>query len=194
MKLKTQMRLARYVRPHWRALAVVLIVMLAHIGLGVLEPWPIKMLIDHVLDEQELPALLTAVFAWLPGPAGNQGLLFWVCASTILLYLAAKFTGMLSDLAFVRFGQRMAFDLGADLFRHVQRLSLLFHSRQPVGDTVARVTGDAYCVQELICDAWLPMLSSLLTLVTMFVIMWEMQPTMAVMALGVIPFLAVVTK
>ena len=79
---------------------------------------------------------------WLPGPGGVRGLLFWVCAGTVLIFFAGTLMAMATMSASVRLGQRMVFDLGADLFAHLQRLSLLFHSRRAVGDTIARVTGD----------------------------------------------------
>ena len=44
--------------------------------------------------------------------------------------------------------QRMEFKLGADLFLHLQKLSVLLHHRRPLGDTIARVTGDASCVVD----------------------------------------------
>src|SRR5207248_1036694 len=81
------------------------------------------------------------------------------------------------------------YDLGADLFLHLQRLSLLFHSRRPVGDMIGRVTGDPYCVQKLVTGALLPLLESVVTLITMFLIMWRLEPTMTLFSLGAIPCL-----
>jgi ATP-binding cassette subfamily B protein/subfamily B ATP-binding cassette protein MsbA len=58
-----------------------------------------------------------------------------------------------------------------------------------VGDTVARVTGDAYCVNALVAGALLPALQSLVMLATMFVIMWRLEPAMTALAMAVAPFL-----
>lgn len=185
-----QLRFLRYARPHWRGLAVVVLTMVLHIGLEVLRPWPTKLLVDQILDKKPVPASLGNVLDILPGPPGVEGLLFWVCVSTVLLFLAGRLMSMVSNLASVALGHRMTFDLGADVFRHVQRQSLVYHSRQPVGDMIGRVTGDTYCIQELVSDAIMPLLESVALLVTMFAIMWHLQPSMTLLSLGVVPFLA----
>jgi ATP-binding cassette subfamily B protein len=187
--MKRQLRLLHYVRPHWRGLTVVLLMMVLHVGLSLLRPWPLKFLLDDVLHQQEVPAELQAVLDALPGPPGVEGLLLWVCVGTVLLVLARTLVDMAHTLALVTLGHRMVYDLSADLFLHAQRLSLLFHSRQPVGDTVSRVTGDAYCVQTLVTGVLLPLLEAVLALVTMFLILWHVEPTMTLLSLGVTPLL-----
>jgi ATP-binding cassette subfamily B protein/subfamily B ATP-binding cassette protein MsbA len=192
--MKTALRLLPYVWPHWRGLAVVLATMALAIGLDVLRPWPLKILVDQVLGQEAVPDDLQQLVAILPGPGGVEGLLLWVCISTVLIFLARTLTTMASTASSVTFGQHMVYDLGADLFQHLQRLSLVFHSRQPVGDLVGRVTGDTYCVQLLISSALFPLLQALLTLVSMFLIMWRLEPTMTLLSLGVAPFLMLLIR
>jgi ABC-type multidrug transport system fused ATPase/permease subunit len=187
--MTAQLRLLRYAWPHWRGLATLLATMALGIGLDVLRPWPTKLLVDQILGHQPVPSPLHRLLACLPGPHGRDGLLVWVCVGTIVIFVAATLLSMASTVASVGLGQRMTYDLGADLFLHLQRLSLLFHSRRPVGDTIARVTGDPYCVQALVTGALLPLLQSVITLITMFAIMWRLEPTMALLSLGVVPFL-----
>lgn len=187
--MKTQLRLLRYVQPHWRDLGIILVTMALGIGLDVLRPWPMKLLVDQVLGQQPVPAQLRQLLASLPGPHRVEGLLVWVCVSTVLIFLLGTLMSMATTGASVRLGQRMVYDLGADLFLHLQRLSLIFHSRRAVGDTIARVTGDPYCVQALIAGALLPLLQSLVLLIAMFAIMWRLEPTITLLSLGVVPFL-----
>lgn len=182
-----QLRLLRYARPHWHRVAIVLLTMLVGIGLDVLHPWPLKLLVDNVLGGQALPPELDRLLAGLPGPHGRDGLLVWVVVSTIVIFLLSTLVSMWHTVAAVVLGQRLTYDLSSDLFMHLQRLSLIFHSRQEVGDTTVRVTEDAYCVDALVTGALIPALQSTVTLVTIFVIMWSLQPTMTLLALGVIP-------
>ena len=67
----------------------------------------------------------------------------------------------------------MVYDLAADLFSHLQRLSLRFHSRQSVGDSIRRVTTDCGCVSVIVKDAVLPFVAALVSFVAMFVVMWR---------------------
>jgi ATP-binding cassette, subfamily B, bacterial len=190
--MKNTLRLLRYARPHWRGLVIILGTMILHVGLELLHPWPVKLLVDQILGEEPIPPELGRFFAALPGPQGVQGLLLWICVGTVLIYLADKFMSMIHTLASLRLGQQMTYDLGADLFMHLQRQSLLFHSRKPVGDMMGRVTADAYCAQEVINDVLFPLLEATVTLLAMFAIMWQIEPTMTLLSLGVVPFLVVV--
>jgi ATP-binding cassette, subfamily B, bacterial len=194
LSVTAQFRLLRYLWPHWKDLCIVVITMAVTVGLEVLRPWPTKILVDQVLGQQAVPEFLSWLLLWLPGSDGVRGLLFWVCACTVLIFFAGTLMTMATMSASVRLGQRMVFDLGADLFAHLQRLSLLFHSRRAVGDTIARVTGDTYGLQVLVNSALLPLLQSGLTLVAMFAVMWHLEPGMTLLAMGVVPFLAVAIK
>jgi ATP-binding cassette, subfamily B, bacterial len=187
---RRQARLLRYARPHWRGLVVLITTMLANIGLDLLRPWPIKLVVDNVLGHSRVPSVLT----WLPGVSSPRGLLVWVVIATLLIFLLGTVTNMVYTFYSLRLGQRMTFSLAADLFAHMQRLSLLFHTRRPVGDLISRVTGDTWCVNTLVTDAAVPAFQSIVTLVAMFVIMWALQPTLTLLALGVSPLFIVVIK
>src|SRR5215472_17411560 len=97
--MKKPLRLLRYVWPHWRGLCVVLGTMVLHIGLHILRPWPLKILLDDVLNQRKVPEELQSVLDVLPGPGGLEGLLLWVCLSTVLLVLAATLLDMVTTLA-----------------------------------------------------------------------------------------------
>lgn len=188
--MRAVLRLLPYASRHWRGLAVILATMGVTVFLEVLKPWPTKILVDHVLGHEPAPA-------WLPGAAGEggvQAMLLWVCLGTVGIFLLSAVASTVSTLAAITFGQRTVYDLAADLFRHLQKLSLLFHVRRPLGDTVCRVTGDTYCVQMFISDTILPLLQSALTLGTMFVILWRLEPTLTLMTLAVTPFLVVLIR
>jgi ABC-type multidrug transport system fused ATPase/permease subunit len=194
MTVTAQFRLLRYLWPHGKDLGIVVITTAVAAGLEVLRPWPTKLLVDQILGQQPLPESLARLLLWFPGSGGVRGLLFWVCACTVLIFFAGTLMAMATTSASVRLGQRMVFDLGADLFAHLQRLSLRFHSRRAVGDTIARVTGDTYGLQILVNSALLPLFQSALTLVAMFAVMWHLEPGMTLLAMGVVPFLVVAIK
>lgn len=192
--LKTQLRLLRYVLPHWRELKMILITMALAIGVDVLQPWPMKILVDDILGDQHSPQWLKRMAGALPGPPGESGLLIWVCVATVLIYILHTVVSMANTYATVGLGRRMTYNLGADLFLHLQRLSLKFHSRRPVGDTIMRINEDAYCVQTLVTSAMLPLLQAIISLVTMFFIMWRIEPTLTALALGVAPMMMILIR
>jgi ATP-binding cassette subfamily B protein len=188
--LRRQLRLLRYARPHLGGLAVVVVAMLAEVGLQLLRPWPLKILIDNVLGDRGVPH----AFTWLVGAGNRQGLLLAVVVAEVAIFALGTAAGMIYTFTSQREGQRMTYDLAADLFRHVQRLSLLFHSRRAVGDLISRVTGDTWCVNTIVMDALLPSIQAVVTLAAMFAIMLQLQSLLTVLALGVIPLLVLVIR
>jgi ATP-binding cassette, subfamily B, bacterial len=184
------LRLASYALPQWRGLLSVMFLMLIGVGLDVLKPWPLKLLVDYVLTNQPLPDIV----AWietLPGGVSTSWLLGWLVSSTILIFLASDL--IRTTLVYVRIGvgSRMMYDLGAELFDRLQHLSLRFHSQQHTGDLVRRVTADSTCVQGLVMSVFLNVFNSLVSLVTMFLVMWQLNPTLSLIALFVAPLIVV---
>src|SRR5262249_21859073 len=101
---------------------------------------------------------------------------------------------LVTACANLAFGQRMVYDLATHLFGHLQRLSLRFHSRHSVGDSIRRVTSDCGCVAVIVRDALLPVVSAVVTLVVMFVILWHLDTELALLALVGVPFMIVIFR
>lgn len=188
LAMRRQLRLMRYAARHWASAALVLASMMLMIGVDIAKPFPVKILVDNVLGNHRIPHLISI----LPGAGSRQGLLVSVVLATVALFLLQTALDMISSYAATALGQRITYDLGADLFLHAQRLSLRFHSSRSTGDTIARITGDTYAAQTLVLGVLLPVLNSIVMLVAMFVVMWALQPTLTLMALAVVPFLLIV--
>ncbi len=187
-------RLLPYVWPHKKGLAIVLITLVLGVGLDVILPWPVKILVDNILGKQPLPPAVTTAISQIPGADTASGLVAWLAVATVLIHLAHNILAMISTTAFVALGQRMVYDLGADLFLHLQRMSLRFHGKQQVGDLVSRVTVDTYCVQTFVSSIVFPLMHSGLTLISVFGILWSLEPGMALLALTVVPLLAILIR
>jgi ATP-binding cassette subfamily B protein/subfamily B ATP-binding cassette protein MsbA len=152
------------------------------------QPWPVKILVDNVLGDRPRPAALDDLQRLLPGPDTPAGLIVWLAVATLLIFGAATLLEMVSTVVATRVGQRMTWDLGSAVFGHLQRLSLVFHGRRPVGDTIARVTGDTFGAETLFRAVLTPVLQAIVTLVAMFAIMWALSPPLTLLALCVVPF------
>jgi ATP-binding cassette subfamily B protein len=187
---RRQLRLLRYVRPHSRGLSLMLGATLIDVGLNLARPWPLKLLIDNVIGDHRIPHWI----ALIPGAGSRHGLLGWVVASEVLIFLAGTLTGMASNFFSLKLGQQMTWSLAEDLFRHLQRLSLLFHTKRAVGDLIERVTTDCYSVDTLVTGALLPMVQALATLVAVFVIMWALEWRLTLLALGVVPVIVLTVR
>lgn len=170
-------------------LATVAVTLLVKIGLDVMKPWPMLVLVDYALGGKTMPAWLTHFTQSLPGGGSTQGLIGWSILATVVIFLLGWTAGLANAYANITLGQRMTYDLAGDLFGKLQQLSLHFHQRRAIGDTIRRVTSDCTCVATIFRDALLPIVSSIVTLAVMFVIMWRLSPWLTLLALLVVPYM-----
>ena len=182
-------RLAWYAVRHRGDASLLFVLTLLLVALETVKPWPIKLIVDHALTGTPLPPSV-AWLAGLPGAAQPAGLLVWLTAGSILLFAVAWLCRAGQLYVKTGLGTRLTYDLGADLFDHLQRLSLRFHGRRPTGDLVQRVINDSGCVRELIVNVTLPLLTSLLSLCAMVTLVWTLDPGLSLVALVVVPLLA----
>jgi ATP-binding cassette subfamily B protein/subfamily B ATP-binding cassette protein MsbA len=197
----SELRLSALMRWAWRVslrrwpyLAGVCSVLVLRVGMELLRPWPMKVIIDHALRNQQMSPRMSRLFDWLPGSNSPQNLILWCVLATILFFVLGRLLTMLGAIMSVSFGQRLTFDVAGDLFRHLQRLSMGYHHRRALGDTMRRVTVDSSCASTLIKDALLPVFTSLLTLCVMFLVLWQLNAFLAMLAFVVVPFLFIVIR
>lgn len=172
------------------SLAAVSAAMLLKIGVDLLKPWPMVFLIDYVLRGRAMPPELTQFVGQLPGAPAPQTLAAWAVAATVVVFLLSWVTGVAATFSNITLSQRLTYDLASDLFTKLQQLSLHFHARHSVGDNVRRVTGDCACVSSLVGDALLPVLASVVNLIAIFAILWQIDWPLTLLSLGVIPCMA----
>jgi len=186
--------LTRYAWRRWLELAIVAVTMVLRIGLDVLKPWPMVFLVDYVLQGKVTSGILPRLADMLPGAHTPGNLIGWSVAASVLIFLLSWAVGLANAYANISLGQRMVYDLAADLFARLQQLSLHFHARKSVGDNLRRVTTDCTCVAIIVKDALLPFAAALVSLVAMFAILWRMDATLTLLALAVVPYMALVFR
>ena len=182
-------RLLRHACTDRKGWSVILVVTLLTSVFGLLRPWPIKILVDHVLGDAPMPLLLSVLAGMLPGADTPPGMLVWVVLSGLVIFAVSSLLEVLLTRAWIRVGQRMVYDLAAELFTRIQRRSLLFHSRHPVGDLLNRITGDCWCVYKVV-DTYLFMpLFALMMIVAMVAVMLRTDVTLTLLAVVAAPFM-----
>ncbi len=179
-----------YALRRWRSLLAVVVSLLFKVALDVLKPWPMVFLIDYVLRGQAMPPALTGFVAGLPGADTPANLIAWSVGGTVLIFLLSWLAGLAATYGNISLGQRMTYDLAGDLFSKLQQLSLHFHARKSVGDNIRRVTADCGCAAVIVKDAILPAAASIINLALMLGILWRIDVTLTLLALAVVPFMA----
>jgi ATP-binding cassette subfamily B protein len=155
-----------------------------------LEPWPIKFLVDYALGEVGAPAAIDAAMRSV-GMEPTPGLLVVTSALASLgLFVLNSVLGVAMGLSWSLGGQRMVYDLAGDLFARLQRLSLLFHSRRSIGDSLSRLTDDTWCLYAVADGLLMVPFQQVCTLLVTGYIAFMLDPLLAALALTLAPLLA----
>ncbi|MFN7916167.1 MAG: ABC transporter ATP-binding protein [Vicinamibacterales bacterium] len=177
-----------YMRPYRGRVAGVGLLMLLQVGLGALEPWPLKIVIDYVLGQHDLPEPLKGWAFALTG-GGTVGLLVLFVLSGVVLQLIHQVASAVGVRLQTDTGQRMVYDLRYRLLDHLQALGLHHHITTSTGDAVYRVDVDSYSIENLAISGVFPLVSSVITLVVMFAVLLKLDLSVALLSLSVVPFL-----
>lgn len=159
----------------------------ADVAFRLIEPWPLKFVIDHVLTPgRPLPFTLPA---W----AGANGVVLLAAVAVVLIAAGRAVAAYIATVGLSLAGTRVITDVRAALFTHLQRLSLSFHARAGSGDLVVRVIGDVNMLKDVLVSALLPLCSNLALLIGMLTVMLVMQWQLGLVAAAVIPLFALST-
>jgi ATP-binding cassette, subfamily B, bacterial len=172
-----------YIRKQQKLLILCAIALVFDVGLRVLEPWPLKFVFDYVLIQNQkqidFPFLATLDPVWL--------LTFSALAAIAIPALRAL-AGYWSTVGLAKVGSRVMSEVRELLYRHLQQLSLSYHTKARSGDLIVRVSSDASRLQEILITAALPLLVSILMLFGMLGVMFWMDRDLTLLSLLTLPF------
>jgi ATP-binding cassette, subfamily B, multidrug efflux pump len=162
-------RLLRYLRPYrWLAVGAVLL-LLFQSGLALVGPRLTEQALDVAIPHRDV---------------GLLGLLAGLYIATLLLELTAEYGGLLLT-TFV--GQRVMYDLRMEIFAHLQRLSVRYFDRNPVGRLMTRVTSDVETLNELFSSGVVTIFGDVFTLLAIMAMMLVIDVKLALVTFAVIP-------
>jgi ATP-binding cassette, subfamily B, bacterial len=177
----------RRVRPYVRGRKRLVTTSFLLVGVGalmeLLQPWPLAILVDTVLGNKPLPALLGAL-----GGLDRYTLLAIAVLGGLVITALAHGLAVVDEYVNTSLDQKMVLDLRSDMFRHAQRLSQRFHDTKRTGQLMFEINNQASAVGA-ITVAIPPLLRSVATLVGMFVIVYKIEPLLALLSLTVVPFI-----
>lgn len=175
-------KVSRYLWPYRFAFLFALAQVFLMSGCELLKPWPLKIIIDSVLGDA--PVQWEAL-----GGYSRQSLLLVACGGIVFVYLILGGVTLLNNYTTIKIGQKMVNDLRRDLYSHLQKLSLAFHSRRQVGDLLYRVMADTYAIQSLSMNGVFPIVTAVSLLVGMFIVMVKIDWQLTLLSLVVCPAL-----
>ena len=184
--MKYVIRILAYLKPYKGLSALTILgIFLSSLG-ALIEPWPLKIIVDNILSNQPLPGRWHDWFGWLE-PQKVKFLILLLLLGLFTLLLHNLFT-IMTNYWDTKLEQKVILDFRSDLFRHAQRLSLAYHDQKRSGMLIYAVNFQADAAARVIMT--IPQLAqSALTLGGMIYITYRINWQMALVALAVVPFL-----
>lgn len=129
-------RLISYMKPYAKQMIPLIIILMI---IGTITKLTVPYLTGQAIDKAIAPE---------SGAASLQ-MLYKITIGVLVLYIIQYITGIFRIKYTNIIGQRVIYDLRADLFRHIQRLSFNFYDKRPAGSVLVRVTNDVNSLQDL---------------------------------------------
>jgi ATP-binding cassette subfamily B protein len=186
-------RILQEARPYWPHLAGIFLLGLLAAPLALLLPVPLKIAVDSVLGTDPLPGFI-AFFLPESIAQSQAALLVLVVALQILVVLFIHLNSAATYVFQTYTGERMTLTFRERLFRHLQRLSFMFHDKRGTADSIYRIQYDAPSIQYITIYSVIPLVSSIAMLVAMIVVTARINLHLAFIALGVCPVLFLMAR
>src|SRR5882762_4565366 len=168
--------IALILRPHWKALTLALLAVFGESITDILQPWPIKVVVDYIVQSKKLTGWMGGVVSGVLG-GDRYATLNAAVAATALIAIVGAASAYWEKLLTTSVSQWVGHDLRRTLYQHIQRLSLAEHSATHKGDLITRMTSDISAIQDFVNTALLGILVNVLTLAgtigVMFYINWR---------------------
>jgi ABC-type multidrug transport system fused ATPase/permease subunit len=171
-RLRKLRGLARLLRPYRGRVRLMMVAMVLAVAASLAPPYLAGRAVDDGIRRGDLHALTVIVVIFLAAAVVNWG------ASYLETYLVNWV------------GQRALQDLRIEIFRHLQRLSIGFYSRNRAGVLISRLTNDIQALDQLVTDGIYTIFSAGLTLLGTAAVLVFLDPKLALVTFAVFPILA----
>jgi len=182
---KSLPRVKPYLRPYRKYLISVLMLTFFTAILGLAEPWPLAVILNTVVSEENPSGVVKFLF-------GSDPVTWVVLVSMVLVRFLVIAVGngttVLSNYLGAKTEQNMVMDLRSDLFAHVQRLSFTFHDQRQTGALMSQINIQAASVGNIVM-VFPPIVEAVFTLVGMLVIALLIDWEVALLSMLVVPLL-----
>lgn len=168
-------RIFSYVWPYRGRVLISIVLLIATAALQQVGPYLTKVAVDDYMVKGDFPGLIRIVILY--------GVLFVVLS--FVRIGQALLTGWV--------GENVMFDLREEIFSHIQKQSLSFFDRNPVGRLVTRVTSDVQTLSEIFSSGIVVFFGDLFTLIGIVVAMMLLNWKLAIVAVAAVPLMVLVT-
>lgn len=168
-------RLIKYAYPYRVSIILSFVLVLIETACFVASPRLMGLIIDKGVRPKDLNTLL--IF----------------CGIYLGIILLGWLLGIITIYVLTYLGQKIMYDMRADIFSHLQKMSLSFFDKNPVGRLVTRVTNDVNTLSEIFSAGFVRVFSDIIMIIGIAVVMCCLNTRLAIIALSVSLLLIPVT-
>ncbi len=174
-------------RPYRLLLAAVFFAMVVETAMGLAAPWPVKVVLDNVVDSRRLPVWLAR---FVPAAASGR-IAWWAGIFTVGIAAIGAAASYLDDYWSESVAQSVAHDLRMRTYHHLQRLSLSYYDKHQVSASLSTLTTDIDTVQDFASSGILAIVIDVLSVAGMFALMAWLNWEFTLIAAAVAPLLLI---
>lgn len=178
------------IRKHRILIAFSFLALLGEVLFRLLEPWPLKFVFDRVIPMKETDTTTQSGFLDALDPVD---LLIMSAIAVVIFTGLRALSAYGSTVGFALVGNRVLTQVRNKLYKHIQGLSLSFHTKSRNGDLIVRMIGDVGLLQEVTVTAALPLIGNILVLFGIVSVMFWMNWQLALVSVSIVPLFWIVT-
>lgn len=180
---------APYIREKRGVLVMAFICLFGQALLRMIEPWPLKFIIDRLVISDPSSKEHFAPLAHLQ-PIEYIG---YLAVILIMITMLRAVVTYIATISMAIAGNHVIIRLRDKVFTHLQGLSVLYHQKQRSGDLVVRLISDMGMIKETSVTAVVPLMSSGLIFSIILSVMLWLDWQLTLIALIPLPILWLVT-
>lgn len=125
-------------------------------------------------------------------PTGNWGMISKISALLLLTYIVSTVMNFIVNYLGHKLGVNIETDMRQQLFNHVQRQPFTFFDNMKTGHLMSRITNDLFDIGEFAHHGPEDLFIAIMTFIGAFAIMFNINATLALIVLIMVPFLIIV--
>ncbi|NMA85212.1 MAG: ABC transporter ATP-binding protein [Epulopiscium sp.] len=171
VKIDTIRRLSVYLKPYTKKILVVLLLMFIIVSIQLLNPYFLKLGIDHFIEGKDVKGLILLGIGM-------------IALNGAAMFCTKKRIRIMAELS-----NEILMTIRQELYTHIQGLSLHFFDQRPVGKILARIMGDVNSLKDLFNSSVMNLIPDFMMMIAVVIIMLLMNYRLALVSFIMLPFL-----
>ena len=172
-----------------RVLAVVALTV-GGAALTVLQPWPLKLIIDYALTKAPPPPILVDALTLFSASAEPMSVALLAVAGLVGIFVIGAALSYANQVQSALIGQRSAYRVACAIVEAAQRRSLLRQRRRSVAELLNTLTGDTWSIHTIFASGLIAPIQIVIGVIGIGTVALMLEPTMGLLILALTPLMA----